>query len=54
MTFFAPCALEALPFGVTCNAVAPGATLTPNARRQLDELVRSSDDEPEKVVEALG
>jgi 3-hydroxybutyrate dehydrogenase len=46
-------ALEALPFGVTCNAVAPGATLTPNARRQLDELARSSGDEPEKVVQTF-
>ena len=46
-------ALEALPFGVTCNAVAPGATLTPNARRQLDELARSSGDDLEKVVQTF-
>jgi 3-hydroxybutyrate dehydrogenase len=46
-------ALEALPFGVTCNAVAPGATFTPNARRQLDELSRSSGDEPEKTVQTF-
>jgi 3-hydroxybutyrate dehydrogenase len=46
-------ALEALQFGVTCNAVTPGATLTPNARRQLDDLARSSGEEPEKVVKTF-
>lgn len=30
-------ALEALPFNVTCNAIAPGSTLTPHAERQVRE-----------------
>jgi 3-hydroxybutyrate dehydrogenase len=35
-------ALETLEFGITCNAVAPGATLTPNAERQLNKLMAES------------
>jgi 3-hydroxybutyrate dehydrogenase len=30
-------ALEAAPFNITCNAVCPGATLTPDARRRINE-----------------
>jgi 3-hydroxybutyrate dehydrogenase len=29
-------ALEAAPFNITCNAVCPGATLTPDARRRIE------------------
>jgi 3-hydroxybutyrate dehydrogenase len=28
-------ALEALPYNITCNAIAPGAVLTPHAERQV-------------------
>jgi len=35
-------ALETLDYGVTCNAIAPGATLTPNAERQLNKLMADS------------
>jgi len=30
-------ALEALPYGVTCNAICPGSTLTPHAERQVQD-----------------
>jgi 3-hydroxybutyrate dehydrogenase len=33
-------ALEALPYGVTCNAVAPGSTLTPHAERQVQDRMK--------------
>ncbi len=35
-------ALETLEHGITCNAIAPGATLTPNAERQLATLMANS------------
>jgi 3-hydroxybutyrate dehydrogenase len=35
-------ALETLEHGVTCNAIAPGATLTPNAEKQLNKLMADS------------
>ncbi len=35
-------ALETLEYGVTCNAIAPGATLTPNAEKQLNKLMADS------------
>ncbi|MEO7404334.1 MAG: SDR family oxidoreductase, partial [Burkholderiales bacterium] len=30
-------ALEGLPYNITCNALCPGATYTPNARRLIAE-----------------
>ena len=30
-------ALEALPYNITCNALAPGSILTPHAERQVRE-----------------
>jgi 3-hydroxybutyrate dehydrogenase len=35
-------ALETLEYGITCNAIAPGATLTPNAERQLRNRMAAS------------
>jgi 3-hydroxybutyrate dehydrogenase len=35
-------ALETLEFGITCNAIAPGSTLTPHAERQLRERMEQS------------
>jgi 3-hydroxybutyrate dehydrogenase len=43
-------ALETLPFGVTCNAVAPGATLTPNAERQLQKRIADSGKTRDEVL----
>jgi 3-hydroxybutyrate dehydrogenase len=35
-------ALEGLDFGVTCNAICPGATLTPHARKLVAERMAAS------------
>lgn len=43
-------ALETLPFGITCNAVAPGATLTPNAERQLQKRIADTGKTREEVL----
>jgi 3-hydroxybutyrate dehydrogenase len=43
-------ALETLDYGITCNAVAPGATLTPNAERQLNELMQQTRKSREEVM----
>ena len=43
-------ALEGLPFGVTCNAICPGATLTPNAERQLQQRMAASGLSREETV----
>ena len=44
-------ALEGLPFGITCNAICPGATLTPNAERQLQTRMAASNLSRDEVVE---
>ncbi len=44
-------ALEGLPYGITCNAICPGATLTPNAERQLQARMAASNLSREEVVE---
>jgi 3-hydroxybutyrate dehydrogenase len=33
-------ALENLDYGITCNAIAPGATLTPNAEKNLQARMK--------------
>jgi 3-hydroxybutyrate dehydrogenase len=43
-------ALETLEFGITCNAVAPGATLTPNAERTLQGRMAASGKDREAVM----
>jgi len=35
-------ALEGLDFGITCNAICPGATLTPHARKLVAERMAAS------------
>jgi len=35
-------ALEGLPFNITCNALCPGATYTPNARKLIAERMAAS------------
>jgi 3-hydroxybutyrate dehydrogenase len=44
-------ALETLPFGITCNAVAPGATLTPNAEKTIQKRIKDSGKTREEVLE---
>lgn len=43
-------ALEGLPHRVTCNAICPGATLTPHAERQLRERMERSGKSREETV----
>jgi 3-hydroxybutyrate dehydrogenase len=44
-------ALETLPFGITCNAVAPGATLTPNAEKTIQKRIIDSGKTREEVLQ---
>lgn len=46
-------ALETLEYGITCNAVAPGATLTPNAEKQLRKRMDASGRDREAEEEAF-
>jgi 3-hydroxybutyrate dehydrogenase len=43
-------ALEALPHGVTCNAICPGSTLTPHAERQIQERMDKGGKSREETV----
>jgi 3-hydroxybutyrate dehydrogenase len=47
-------ALEGLPFNITCNALCPGATYTPNARKLIAERMalsgRSEEDETKAYI----
>jgi len=46
-------ALEGLAFGVTCNAICPGATLTPHAERQLAERAAVSNKSRDELMADL-
>jgi 3-hydroxybutyrate dehydrogenase len=47
-------ALEGLPFNITCNAICPGATYTPHARKLIAErMAASGKAEPEAVADYL-
>lgn len=43
-------ALETLEHGITCNAICPGATLTPHAERQINERIAQSGKSREDVL----
>jgi 3-hydroxybutyrate dehydrogenase len=44
-------ALETLEYGITCNAIAPGATLTPNAERTLQTRMQASGKDREATMQ---
>jgi 3-hydroxybutyrate dehydrogenase len=46
-------ALEGLDFGITCNAICPGATLTPHARKLVAQRMESGKSEQEATREYL-
>jgi 3-hydroxybutyrate dehydrogenase len=46
-------ALEGLPHGITCNAICPGATLTPHAERQLAQRAATSNKSREELMAEL-
>jgi 3-hydroxybutyrate dehydrogenase len=47
-------ALEGLPFNITCNAICPGATDTPHARKLVAERMAAKElSEPDAVVDYL-
>lgn len=43
-------ALEGLDFGITCNAICPGATLTPNARKLVAQRMAASGKSEEEAT----
>lgn len=43
-------ALEGLAFGITCNAICPGAILTPNAEWQLEQRMAATNQSRDEVV----
>jgi 3-hydroxybutyrate dehydrogenase len=43
-------ALEGLPFNITCNALCPGATYTPNARKLIAEKMAASGKSEEEAT----
>jgi 3-hydroxybutyrate dehydrogenase len=43
-------AMEALPYRVTVNAICPGATLTPHAEHQLQEIMAKSSQPRDEVI----
>lgn len=47
-------ALEGLPYNITCNAICPGATYTPNARKLVAERMAAKDlSEPEAMADYM-
>jgi NAD(P)-dependent dehydrogenase (short-subunit alcohol dehydrogenase family) len=46
-------AVEALPFGVTCNAICPGTVLTPATRDRVAALARRENLTPEEASKAF-
>jgi 3-hydroxybutyrate dehydrogenase len=46
-------ALEGLAHGITCNAICPGATLTPNSERMIQQRMAASGQAREDVVAAF-
>jgi 3-hydroxybutyrate dehydrogenase len=46
-------ALEGLDFGITCNAICPGATLTPHARKLVAQRMEGGKTEEEATHEYL-
>ncbi len=47
-------ALEGLPYNITCNAICPGATYTPNARKLVAERMAAKNlSEPEAITDYM-
>ena len=47
-------ALEGLPYNITCNAICPGATYTPNARKLVAERMAAKNlTEPEAIADYM-
>ncbi len=46
-------ALEGLEAGVTCNAICPGSTLTPHAKRQLEARASAAGVSEDEVVQSF-
>jgi 3-hydroxybutyrate dehydrogenase len=47
-------ALEGLPFNITCNAICPGATYTPNARKLIAERMAAKNlSEPDAITDYM-
>lgn len=47
-------ALEGLPYNITCNAICPGATYTPNARKLVAERMAAKNlSEPQAIADYM-